>query len=174
MPLPMPSLCRLFTGPTNRLPPRLQANVLAFLLNRILAKPLADGELAFLRGKTLGMEIGDLAVRYCLILGDSGFAAAPAGSTEDVTFSGDLHTFLLLAIQREDADTLFFQRRLHLQGETATGLHLKNFLDALGDPPLPPALLRLLEGFADLYARTCAGSGATAQPPQLKPRRPLQ
>ena len=37
--------------------------------------------------------------------------------------------FVALALRREDPDTLFFQRRLVVEGETETGLHLKNLLD---------------------------------------------
>ncbi|MFB6261882.1 MAG: SCP2 sterol-binding domain-containing protein, partial [Thiohalorhabdaceae bacterium] len=38
---------------------------------------------------------------------------------------------LRLALGVEDADTLFFNRRLAMEGDTATGVYLKNFLDAL-------------------------------------------
>jgi hypothetical protein len=37
----------------------------------------------------------------------------------------------LLATRREDPDTLFFNRRLCIEGDTETGLHVKNLLDAL-------------------------------------------
>ena len=36
------------------------------------------------------------------------------------------------ALRREDPDTLFFTRRLVLEGDTALGLEIKNALDALG------------------------------------------
>jgi len=36
------------------------------------------------------------------------------------------------ALRREDPDTLFFTRRLVLEGDTALGLEIKNTLDALG------------------------------------------
>ncbi len=88
-------------------------------------------------------------------------------------FSGDAYTFLLLVTQREDADSLFFQRRLRIEGDTAIGLHLKNFLDALGEPPLPGPARQALERFTDLYARRCGGASA-AQAPQLIPDRPAQ
>ena len=40
-------------------------------------------------------------------------------------------TMLLLATRREDPDTLFFNRRLNIEGDTETGLHVKNLLDSL-------------------------------------------
>jgi len=60
----------------------------------------------------------------------------------DVVLSGELHPFLLMLARREDPDTLFFQRRLAIEGDTALGLELKNFLDRLEWEALPlPALL---------------------------------
>jgi predicted lipid carrier protein YhbT len=87
-----------------------------------------------------------------------------------VRFSGNADTFLLLATQREDADSLFFQRLLRIEGDTATGLHLKNFLDAFGEPKLPGPARVALERFADLYASRCGSPQAR----QLSPGRPAQ
>lgn len=46
-----------------------------------------------------------------------------------------------LAMRKEDPDTLFFSRRLSMQGDTELGLLLKNTLDAL---ELPSDTWRLL------------------------------
>lgn len=173
MPFAAPSLCRVMTRPIRWLPQRLHAGGLALMLNHLLAHALADGELDFLRGRVVSIDVADLGVRFRLTLGGDGFAAAPTAAATDVAFSGDVYTFLLLVTQREDADTLFFQRRLRIQGDTATGLHLKNFLDALGEPPLPGPALRALERFTDLYARHCAQTAAD-QARQLTPGRPAQ
>lgn len=158
---PTHGLCRVLTGPLKWLPQRLHTGGLSLILNRVLADPMAAGELDFLRDRVISIEISDLGTRYCLVRDARGFAPAPTQAAADVRFSGDFHTLLLLLTQREDADTLFFQRRLRIQGDTATGLHLKNFLDALGEPPLPRPARLALERFADLYARRC---GDLAQP----------
>jgi predicted lipid carrier protein YhbT len=49
----------------------------------------------------------------------------------DVCIQGALADFLLLATRGGDPDTLFFARRLSLEGDTETGLFVKNQLDAL-------------------------------------------
>ena len=49
----------------------------------------------------------------------------------DVRIRGCFDDFWALATRREDPDTLFFQRRLALEGDTDTGLALKNLLDSL-------------------------------------------
>lgn len=166
----LPNPCRALAAPLRWLPQPVHGAALALALNRLLARQVADGELDFLHGRVFCLEITDLGIRYRLCLGGRGFAAAPHADADDLVFSGALDTFLQLATGREDADTLFFQRRLRIQGDTVTGLRLKNFIDALGEPPLPPVLRRTLERFAELQGRWCAG----AQSLQPSPGRPLQ
>jgi predicted lipid carrier protein YhbT len=57
---------------------------------------------------------------------------------------------MLLAARREDADTLFFQRRLRMSGDTELGLYLKNFLDAFEPPARWVPLTRALDRMAGL------------------------
>ena len=141
------SLCRLLTSPLRWMPGRLHASGLSLILNHLFAHALADGELDFLRGRVLNLEVTDLGLVYRLSLALDGFVAASVESRADVRFSGDAYTLLLLATQREDADSLFFQRLLRVEGDTALGLQLKNFLDALGEPPLPgPARRAVRQG----------------------------
>lgn len=148
----------------------MHSDGLSLLLNRFLAKPLADGEMAFLQGKVVAIEVVDLGVRYRLACDGNGFRVAPAPTPDDVVFRGDVHAFLLLATQREDADALFFRRLLKIEGDTAIGLHLKNYLDALDGSPLPTPMRRALETVLDRYQRHCmdagsrdAGSGSIAR-----------
>jgi predicted lipid carrier protein YhbT len=173
MSFPAPAFCRILTRPLRWLPQRAHAGGLSLALNRLLAQPLADGDLDFLRDKVVGLEVSDLGIRFRLARDGRGFVPAADDAPEDVRFSGDVRTLLQLATQREDADTLFFQRRLKIEGDTETGLHLKNFLDAFGEPPLPAALRDGLARFADLYARHC-GSAAEVQARQPSPGRPVQ
>ena len=46
--------------------------------------------------------------------------------------------FLRMARREEDPDTLFFSRRLSMEGDTELGLVVKNSLDALELPPFDP------------------------------------
>ena len=46
---------------------------------------------------------------------------------------------MLLAQRKQDPDTLFFSRRLSMQGDTELGLVVKNALDALELPVLDPS-----------------------------------
>ena len=61
---------------------------------------------------------------------------AAAASPADLTISAGAYDFLQLAQRREDPDTLFFSRRLSMEGDTELGLVVKNALDALEMPVL--------------------------------------
>ena len=73
-----------------------------------------------------------------------------ASQSADVTLGASLADYLVLARRQEDPDTLFFQRRLVIEGDTEVGLALKNLLDAT-DPAelfsfLPAPLQSVLRG----------------------------
>ena len=54
----------------------------------------------------------------------------------DVTLTASLADYWLIARRQEDPDTLFFQRRLSITGDTELGLTLKNLMDATDFAPL--------------------------------------
>jgi predicted lipid carrier protein YhbT len=135
------TLPRPFSLPARLVPVWLHSRVLAQILNHVLAKQIADGELTMLEGKTLGVAVRDAGAEYRLTL--EGGALVASAAPPDVVMSGELHAFLEMLARREDPDTLFFQRRLAIEGDTALGLELKNFLDRLEWEALPmPRLLR--------------------------------
>ncbi|STL79926.1 sterol-binding protein [Escherichia coli] len=43
----------------------------------------------------------------------------------DVSFSADASDLLMIAARKQDPDTLFFQRRLVIEGDTELGLYVK-------------------------------------------------
>jgi predicted lipid carrier protein YhbT len=147
LPLPFspPSAGTLLRLPGKLLPVRLHSRGLTLILNRLLAEPLAAGELDFLQDRILRIEVMDLALDYRLTLLNGKLAAAPGGAEEDVRFGGNVREFLLLALNEEDPDTLFFQRRLQLEGDTELGLEIKNLLYSLEDDLLPDPLHRLAQ-----------------------------
>ena len=52
--------------------------------------------------------------------------------------------YVQLALRNADPDTLFFERRLTISGDTDVGLIVKNALDRI-EPPLPQRLLQALQ-----------------------------
>jgi predicted lipid carrier protein YhbT len=92
--------------------------------------PRLRAKFAPLRGKVLRLEIAGLGFGPQLTLDCIGLR--PAFGKPDVTMRASLADYAALALRREDPDTLFFTRRLVLEGDTALGLEIKNALDALG------------------------------------------
>lgn len=120
------------------LPHALQCRVLNALIAPALAKPIANGSLDFMTDRKLGLEVPDLGLRWVFVFRD-GVVHAGDGPA-DATVRGSATDLLLLASRLEDADTLFFQRRLVLTGDTELGLTARNLLDRLDFADLPLGL----------------------------------
>ncbi|MEY3220132.1 MAG: hypothetical protein RIT27_1489 [Pseudomonadota bacterium] len=126
-----PILPSFLARPLTWLPPIFHNQALILILNQALKKPLQNNELDFLAGQILRIHVLDAEMIYSVSLENGKFIAADNKSLSNIQFEGILYDFLLLITRREDPDTLFFNRRLKLGGNTALGLELKNFLDAL-------------------------------------------
>lgn len=127
-----------------RVPFVVQRLALQQTLNRCLAEPLRDGEFDVLRGRWLCLRINDLGLSWFITRSRDGLQIAREAPA-DVTISGNWREFLLLASRQEDPDTLFFRRRLVIEGDTELGLTLKNLIDSLDPDVLPVWLWRNLE-----------------------------
>lgn len=92
--------------------------------------PRLKERLAPLRGKVLRLEVRGLPFAPQLTLDAIGLR--PAFGRADVTIRARLADYAALALRREDPDTLFFTRRIVIEGDTALGLEIRNALDALG------------------------------------------
>ncbi len=171
LPLPPPRRCGLLL---RAIPPRWRARAALALLGRAVA-PLGEGDtLEFLRGRRFGIEVSDLDLRWTLAWRDGRLRACvdPA----EATVRGSLTDLLLLASRLEDADTLFFQRRLVLTGDTELGLTLRNVLDRLPWEQVPLGLRIALNRLARFAARargiSRSGIGAAALRGRLRCRMP--
>lgn len=122
-----------------RTPSGLQRTVLQRAANRLFAEPVADGAFDILDGHWLRLEVSDLGLGWSLTRGRDGLRFDDA-CTPSVTIRGSWRDFLLLAGRQEDPDTLFFRRRLVIEGDTELGLAVKNLIDSL-DPDNLPAWL---------------------------------
>jgi predicted lipid carrier protein YhbT len=71
----------------------------------------------------------------------------------EATIRGGWREFLCLATRREDPDSLFFQRRLIIEGDTELGLTLKNLLDGCEEGLAQGCLGELLLGLERLVRK---------------------
>jgi predicted lipid carrier protein YhbT len=117
--------------PSSLLPDVVHSHLISRVLNSALAEPLCDGELEFLRDRCVAIVMHDAGITFRLtIVGDRLTACSRRGAA-DLTIEGAVYDFLVLVGREEDPDTLVFQRRLVMQGDTELGLEVKNFLDGL-------------------------------------------
>ena len=87
-----------------------------------------DSSLMPLSGRRVCLEFTQPAVKLGFVIHMGRLWPAPALPWE-VCIRGDAASFLALLLQTEDADALFFDRRLAIEGDTALGLHLRHALD---------------------------------------------
>lgn len=93
---------------------------------------------AELEGRSVALTLTDLGLRHGLCCRDGRFRPHGVADAE-LSLSASLADVLLLLAGQVDADTLFFQRRLAIAGDTELGLVVKNALDALELPVLDPS-----------------------------------
>ncbi len=134
-----PQLPNILTLPLRVVPARLHSTLAASLLERVFAEQRSDGELEFIEGKSVCIRVLDAGVDLSLSSGANGFESCPADHALDLVIEGTAYDFMLLITGREDPDTLFFQRRLRMTGDTALGVYLKNFLASVDMDSLPLA-----------------------------------
>ncbi|HRP22397.1 SCP2 sterol-binding domain-containing protein [Thauera sp.] len=116
-----------------RLPQQAPTHVLTLALNLALGRILPRDTLVPLTGRHLQLRVLDAGLTLDFSLGDKGFRrAAPAAEAKpDLVISATARDFIALALREEDPDTLFFSRRLRMEGDTDLGLLVKNTLDAV-------------------------------------------
>ena len=129
-----------------------------FVLHQVkrLSQPFMDeGEIDFLDGKVAEVEIRDIAAKWYftkigqqLIMLD--LEKAKAISPEpDVVFSASVDALVLMASQKVDPDTLFFNRKLRITGDTELGLEIKNLFDQFDLELLDKPFRKVLDAWSD-------------------------
>lgn len=125
----------------SRLPAYPGSLLLVAALNLALARHLPADVGALLLHKKMRVHVRDARLTFDFAWAGQRFAPAaplPQSAAADLTLSASAHDFLLLAQRQQDPDTLFFSRRLSMEGDTELGLVVKNALDAIELPVLDP------------------------------------
>lgn len=129
-------------GPVGKLLTRLPAypGSLLFVagLNMILKPQFPDDTLEMLENHALRICVNDAGIEFDFMCRNGTFAAARHAGPVALTIRANAHDFLLLMQRKEDPDTLFFSRRLSMEGDTELGLMVKNTLDAIDLSDLKP------------------------------------
>lgn len=148
-----------------QLPPTL---VLVGALNAAISKRLGDllprDLLEPMIGKRVTIRVLDAGMTLRFAYGERGFRPSFETTPADLTMSARSRDFLALLLREEDPDTLFFSRRLLMEGDTDLGLLVKNTLDGIDLPRLDPAQLVARLSPAELLNRFVARLAQRAVP----------
>lgn len=115
----------------SRLPQKPPARMLTLALNFGLDRIVPRDSMEPLTGRHLRLCVLDAGLSLDFTYGAGGFTPRAAAGQPDLTLSANLRDYIALALREEDADTLFFGRRLRMEGDTDLGLLVKNTLDAV-------------------------------------------
>lgn len=110
---------------------------------------LEDGELDFLENRWLKIQVTDLELVWFVSLIDNKLVVSRE-EIADVSFIGNANDLIMIATRRQDPDSLFFQRRLIVEGDTELGLYVKNLMDSIELEVMPKFLRLTLEKLADI------------------------
>ncbi|MBN3491375.1 ubiquinone anaerobic biosynthesis accessory factor UbiT [Vibrio neptunius] len=143
----------ILRSPVQLLPESVQKKALLNGLKMVFKESLEDGDFEFLQDKWLKIEIKDMHLSWCLSYQKDKLIVANAQVEEDIAFRGNLNDLVLIAGRKEDPDTLFFQRRLSIEGDTELGLEIKNLMDSIDFEQLPKPLQTLLNQLADFVQK---------------------
>ena len=122
-------------------------------LNFGLSENLALDVTQMLLGKKLRLRVTDAQIGFDFEWRNGRFVACQNAGDADLTISASAYDFVLLARRQEDPDTLFFSRRLSMEGDTELGLLVKNTIDAIELPVLSLELLKPAHVLGLLRAR---------------------
>lgn len=139
---------KLIRFPLARVPFSVKAKVIRQLLGLLFASQAADDELGFLADQWVAIRVEDLDLSFEVSF--DGQWQVRALTCAQVTFSANSAELVLVAAAKEDPDTLFFQRKLSIQGDTELGLEVKNLLLSVEFSTLPAPIRFSVERLASL------------------------
>jgi collagenase-like PrtC family protease/predicted lipid carrier protein YhbT len=134
-PFTVPEPLAKINGLLPKFPPTL---ALTMALNLAPESMLPRTPLAPLTGRRLRLHVLDAGLRLDFTRGTNGrFHPCRTSAPPEMTISATTRDFIALALGEEDADTLFFARRLLMEGDTTLGVLVKNTLSSARWSVLP-------------------------------------
>ena len=129
-PLSPPPFTRPFSRFVNRMV-RPGSAAFAAGLNLVLRRDLPQDVYLQLIGRQIEIAVSDWGVRFRFGVNSGRFTPLAQNAAVDLSITATARDFALLASGDEDADTLYFDRRVLVEGDTELALLIKNTLDAL-------------------------------------------
>jgi predicted lipid carrier protein YhbT len=148
-PAALPPLTRPLSRLASRLPHPGSA-AFAAGLNVVLRRDLPPDVYLQLIGRHVEIAVSDWGMRFRFGVTPCRFAPLGQGAAIDLSITATARDFALLASGDEDADTLYFDRRVVVEGDTELALLIKNTLDALAAPKTRKLIRALHRGMGQL------------------------
>ncbi|WP_151702353.1 ubiquinone anaerobic biosynthesis accessory factor UbiT [Nitrincola alkalilacustris] len=127
------------------MPLMLKRKLLEPQFNLIFTEYLEAGDFELLEGRYISLKLRDIELELTFTLVNNQLRLVDQPG--EATILGDMAAFMTLARKEEDADGLFFQRRIQVEGDTELGLGVKNLLDSIewsvDKSPVGKLLLRM-------------------------------
>ncbi|MFZ2738164.1 MAG: SCP2 sterol-binding domain-containing protein [Burkholderiaceae bacterium] len=131
MRLPDITLPPTIAGLIAKLPAAPPAWAWVVLLNQLMRRGVLPLDLGLLAGRRFEIRVLDLGLSLAFAADNHQFIRDCSQGEPDLCFSARLVDFARMMLREEDPDTLFFNRKLLIEGDTELGLIVKNLLDSL-------------------------------------------
>ena len=138
MPLPeivLPEALGSIIGHLPAAPPRI---ALTTALNAMLKRGLLPAEMESFDGRKFEIRVLDARLHIRFTANGEKFIARSFEGEPDLRLSANGIDFMRMIAREEDPDTLFFNRKLQIEGDTELGLMTKNLLDSVDWSALNP------------------------------------
>ncbi len=119
----------LLPSPFTLVPSTVSNKAIVAVFNQIFKQAIHDGDLDFLTNNWVKIEISDIDLSFTLGLKHNKLISGNNQTHHDLLICAKSCDFLSMVTKQKDPDTLFFQRKIKMQGSTELGLYVKNFLD---------------------------------------------
>lgn len=118
-------------------PSKPPAWVLIQTLNQLLKKQILQADMSLLTGRNFQIVVEDLGLNLYFTADENKFILANNTVPVDLYFGANMVDFMKMLLRQEDPDTLFFNRKLKIEGDTELGLIVKNLLDSIDWSTIP-------------------------------------
>lgn len=131
MPFPKIDVPEFVKKIAQQLPRKPAQYGLVMALNQLLQRGILPADMSLLAGKQFEIVVDDLGVVINFTASEHKFVVSNYRGEPDLRFIAKMADFTKMILRKEDPDTLFFNRKLQIEGETELGLIVKNLLDSI-------------------------------------------
>jgi predicted lipid carrier protein YhbT len=123
---------------------RIASAALATTLNVFLRRKLPPELFERLSGREVAIEVAKPSFRVSFRVSGKHFVPMRPTGAPYLRFRASARDFMRIAAREEDPDTLFFNRRLVVEGDTEVALLVKNSMDCIEASRVRGVLRRVL------------------------------